>query len=90
VVGVSYDKVATLKSFSDARKIGYRLLSDEGSLTIKAYGIQHARGYSLPGTYLIDKEGIVRAELFLEGYRERHANSELIAAAKKIQTAAKK
>ena len=84
VVGVSYDSVETLKSFSDDQSISYLLLSDEGSKTINAYGIHHQDGYAHPGTYLLDREGVVRAELFLDGYMKRHPNAELIQAAQKI------
>ena len=60
VVGISYDSVETLKSFADQRSISYPLLSDEGSKTIKAYGIHSQEGYPHPGTYLLDEEGIVQ------------------------------
>jgi hypothetical protein len=38
-----------------------------------------------PGTFLIDKDGVIRAKLFLDGYRERHATEELIKAAEAIK-----
>ena len=39
LVGISYDSVETLKTFSDQHGISFPLLSDTGSATIKAYGI---------------------------------------------------
>lgn len=42
-------------------------------------------GIPYPGTYLIDQEGVVRAKFFLEGYRERIADDEVIEAAKKLK-----
>ena len=85
MVGVSGDSVDVLKRFAAARKITFRLLSDEGSAIIKSYGIHHKKGLPHPGTFLIDKQGIVRAKLFRDGYRDRHANEELIAAARQLQ-----
>jgi hypothetical protein len=38
-----------------------------------------------PGTILIDKDGVIRAKLFLDGYRERHPNEELIKTAETIK-----
>jgi peroxiredoxin len=63
------------------------LLSDPKSETIDAYGIRDpdGKGYALPGTYLVDKDGIVRAKLFLKGYKERHTTEDLIEAAKKLK-----
>jgi peroxiredoxin Q/BCP len=82
IVGVSFDSVDVLKQFSDAEKIPFLLLSDEGSQTIKAYGLHFQDGLPHPGTLLIDSKGVIRAKLFREGYRERHATDELLAAAK--------
>jgi peroxiredoxin Q/BCP len=82
VVGISYDSVEALKKFSESQGIHFPLLSDEGSATIKAFGIHDREGYAHPGTYLIDQQGTVRAALFLDGYRDRHTNSALIEAAK--------
>jgi peroxiredoxin len=39
LVGISYDSVEILKTFSDQHGISFPLLSDTGSATIKAYGI---------------------------------------------------
>jgi peroxiredoxin len=38
-----------------------------------------------PGTFILDREGVIRAKLFLEGYRERHTTEALIEAAKTIK-----
>ena len=84
VVGISYDSVEILKTYSEKSSIEFLLLSDEGSETINAYGIHNQKGLPHPGTFLIDKTGTVRAKLFIDGYQKRHTNDELIAAAKKI------
>ena len=83
-MGINYDSVETLKDFAEGKSIKFRLLSDEGSHTIRAYGIEDRDGYPHPGTYVVDQEGIVRAALFLEGYRNRHRNKAIIKAANRI------
>ena len=93
LVAISYDSVDALKKFADEKEIGYLLLSDEGSKTIDAYGIRNEEarartftdGIPYPGTFVLDKEGTVKAKLFLEGYRLRHQIEQLIEAAKEIQ-----
>jgi peroxiredoxin len=42
-------------------------------------------GVPNPGTFILDQEGVIRAKLFLEGYRERHTMEALINAAKTIK-----
>ena len=73
-----------LKKFSDAQKIAFPLLSDSGSKTIEAYGIlnKDTEGLPHPGTFILNKQGIIRARLFNEGYRNRHTTDELVGAAK--------
>ena len=85
---MSYDDEATLAKFAKKQGIEYPLLSDPGSKTIDAYGIRNeeARGSRIdgvpyPGTFVIDGEGVVRAKLFEEGYKKRHAAEDIAAAA---------
>jgi peroxiredoxin len=91
LVGISYDDTKVLKTFSNRMKIVFPLLSDPGSKTIDAYHIRNeaargkAEGVPNPGTFILDREGIIRAKLFLEGYRERHTTEALIEAAKSIK-----
>ena len=91
LVGISYDDTKVLKTFSDRMKIAFPLLSDPDSKTINAYHIRNeaakgrAEGVPNPGTFILDREGIIRAKLFLEGYRERHTTEALIEAAKSIK-----
>ena len=44
-----------------------------------------AEGIPYPGTILLDKDGVIRAKLFLEGYKDRHATDDLIKAARSIK-----
>ena len=91
VVGISYDDTKVLKTFSDRMKIAFPLLSDPGSKTIDAYHIRNeaakgkAEGVPHPGTFILDRQGVIRAKLFLEGYRDRHTADALIKAAKAVE-----
>ncbi len=93
VVGISYDSIEILKEFTEEKTITFPLLSDPDSQTIAAYAIRNQEtkgqtfgdinldGVPYPGTYIINTDGVVRAKLFLEGYRARHSVEELIEAA---------
>ena len=88
---MSYDDPAILKRFSDKSKIGFPLLSDPDSKTIDAYHVRNEAakgkldGVPEPGTFLIGKDGVIRAKLFLEGYAKRHTTDALIDAAEAIK-----
>jgi peroxiredoxin len=90
IIGISYDPVEVLAKFTEQRKIAFPLLSDPDHKTISAYGLlnQEAKGKTegipYPGTIVLDRAGTIRAKLFLEGYRDRHSNKELIKSAKEI------
>jgi peroxiredoxin len=91
LVAISYDDVKVLRTFSDRMKIGYPLLSDPESKTIEAYHVRNtsargkADGVPNPGTFILDQQGVIRAKLFLEGFRERHTVEALITAAKEVR-----
>ena len=91
LVGISYDDTKAQKTFSDRMKIAFPLLSDTESKTIDAYHIRNeaargkAEGVPNPGTFILDRDGIIRAKLFLEGYRQRHTTEALIEAARSIK-----
>jgi peroxiredoxin Q/BCP len=90
VVGISYDSPEVLKRFSDRSKISFPLLSDPGSKVIATYHVRNeaaigkAVGVPDPGTFVLDKGGVIRAKLFLEGCRERHTTEALLGAAKSV------
>ena len=91
IVGISYDDTKVLKTVSERLKIAFPLLSDPDSKTIEAYHIRNeaakgkAEGVPNPGTFVLDREGVIRAKLFLEGYRQRHTAEALITAAKAVK-----
>lgn len=91
VVAISYDSVDVLAKFAADCKIAFPLLSDSESKVIKSFGILNKEatgrtaGVPYPGTYLIDAKGVVRAKLFLDGYKNRHATDALIKAAAELK-----
>jgi thioredoxin-dependent peroxiredoxin len=91
LVGISYDETKVLKTAADRMKINFPLLADPESNTIAAYNIRNesakgkAAGVPYPGTFIIDQKSVIRAKLFLEGYRDRHSTEALIEAAKTIK-----
>lgn len=85
IVGISPDSVEILKKFSDAKDIPFPLLSDEGSKTIRAFGLHFKRGLPHPGTIVIDQKGVIRAKLFEDGYVDRHSVEELVKVAEQLK-----
>jgi peroxiredoxin len=91
IVGISYDEPKVLKTASERMKITFPMLSDPESKTIEAYHIRNeaakgkAVGVPHPGTFVLDQAGVIRAKLFLEGFRERHTTEALIMAAKAVK-----
>ena len=85
---MSYDSVEDLARFAEKRKITFPLLSDPGSKTITAYNLFNkdakgkTEGIPFPGTFVIDKKGVIGAKLFLDSYRDRHTTDALIKAVK--------
>ncbi len=79
VVGISYDSVEDLKKFDTRRNIEFPLLSDEGSETIKAFGLlnkEHregsfAYGVPHPAIYVVGFDRRVKAVLKEDGFKER-------------------
>jgi peroxiredoxin Q/BCP len=91
VVGISYDSVDVLAKYTKSAKITFPLLSDPDHKTISDYGLLNkeakgkTEGIPYPGTMILDKDGVIRAKLFFDGYKERHGPTEIIKAAKEIK-----
>ena len=76
----------TLADFSQRRSITFPLLSDAGSATIKTYGLLNTTvdaksplyGYPFPGTFIVNRSGIVQSRVFEEAYQERDTVSSVI------------
>jgi hypothetical protein len=79
LAAISYDPPEILKAFSDARRITFPLISDPGSAIIKRYGLfnttvapgTRAYGVPFPGTFVLDRQSIVRERYFEDAYQER-------------------
>ena len=80
LVAISYDAPETLKKFAASRGITFPLVSDPGSAIIRAYGILNetekpgTRGYGIPhpGTFIVDRNGVVLSRFFEAPYQERY------------------
>ena len=92
VVAISYDPVEALHRFAEKRGITFPLLSDPDSKVITEYALRNKAtvgkklgninldGIPYPGTMIVDRDGVIRAKLFVDGYRERHSTEDLIKA----------
>ena len=84
LAAISYDPPATLKAFAAARGITFPLLSDPGSVTIKAYGLLNEQatgktaGIPHPGTFMLDSRGTVLSRSFESSYQERASATSLV------------
>ena len=83
---VTYDSTAVMADFARRRGITFPLLSDPGSPTIERYGILNTTvaatssnyGIPFPGTFVVDRQGIVTARFFEEAYQERTTVSSIM------------
>jgi len=87
LAAISYDPVPVLADFARRRSITFPLLSDAGSATIKAYGLLNTTvaptnalqyGIPFPGTFIIDRQGIVTSRIFEPQYQERDTVSSVM------------
>jgi AhpC/TSA family/Disulphide bond corrector protein DsbC len=88
LVAISYDSPETLKKFAESRGIRFPLVSDSGSAIIKRFGILNqeqepgTRSYGIPhpGTFIVDRTGVVTARFFEDAYQERYTAAAILAA----------
>lgn len=91
IVGVSYDSTAISATAANKLGLTFPLLSDTGSKVIDAYGIRNAEakgrtaGIPHPVVFVIDRQGIIRAKLAREHYRDRPESAEIIAAIRALK-----
>jgi hypothetical protein len=86
LVAISYDTPETLKAFTASRGISFPLLSDAGSAIIKRYGLFNAtvdpksRTYGIPhpGTFIVDRKGVVVSRFFEDAYQERYTTGAML------------
>ena len=88
LAAISNDPVSVLADFASRRGITFPLLSDEGSKTIRAYGLLNTTipetnpvfGIPFPGTIVLDSRGVVRARFFEEAYQDRDTAATILLA----------
>jgi peroxiredoxin len=87
LVAISYDPAEALAEFARQRNITFPLLADPGSKTIEAYGVRDPQGDGIPhpGTFLVDREGVVRVKLAEQGYQTRHTTEALLDAVRGLK-----
>jgi len=86
LAAMTYDSTAILADFSRRRGITFPLLSDSGSATIKAYGLLISTvdppstnyGIPFPGTFIVNRPGVVTARFFEEAYQERNTVASIL------------
>ncbi len=61
VLGVSMDTVETQAKFAESLKAPFPLLADAEGTVSKAYGVWNEGGYASRVTFVIDRDGKVRA-----------------------------
>ena len=90
VYGVSYDSEEALAGFSEKYGISFPLLADSGSKVIERFGIlntlidpdepngQRIYGVPFPGTYIVDRTGVVTEKFFNRHYATRTSPGTLL------------
>lgn len=86
LVAITYDPAPVLADFASRRGITFPILSDAGSATIKKYGILNTTvaetnqlyGYPFPGTFVLNREGVVTSRFFEDTYQERNTISSVL------------
>jgi hypothetical protein len=86
LVAISYDSPETLQAFSTARGITFPLLADRGSAIIKRYGLFNTTvepssstyGIPFPGTFIVDRRGVVLSRHFESAYQERNTVASIL------------
>ena len=81
LVAVSYDPVETLAGFKADKGLSYELLSDEGSVAIRAFNLLNAdmkpgsryEGIPHPAIVFIGADGTIKQTLREDGYKTRPA-----------------
>ena len=89
LVGLSYDSTKTLSTFSQAKKLTYTLVSDEGSKFIKSIDLEAKRGVPHPGTFIIGADGVVKGKLFKDDFKKRYTPEEILNYAIKVTSSDK-
>jgi len=92
MISISYDAPEILAAFTKKYGITYKMTSDKGSAMIEAFGIRdpqykegtRAYGVPMPGIFIVDPQGILRAKLAEDGYKLRPPSEAITAAIKTL------
>lgn len=92
LVSLSYDKVETLKTFSDANALTYTMISDPESKVIDAFKLRNMEmagkgrfdGIPHPAIFVIGADGIVKAKFYEDNYRVRPPSKIVLEAVRKL------
>jgi hypothetical protein len=86
LAAISYDSPAILKNFAVRKGITFPLLSDSGSKIIRDFGILNVQappgpffGIPYPGTFILDRNGVVVQKYFEDDYKQRYTASDILA-----------
>ncbi len=87
LVAISYDSPDTLRRFTASRGITFPLVSDPGSAIIRRYGLLNdavdpkspTYGIPHPGTFILDRKGVVQSRFFEDAYQERFTSATILA-----------
>jgi hypothetical protein len=88
LVAISYDAPDTVKAFAASRGITFPMISDPGSAIIKRYGLLNETmdpkskfyGVPHPGTFILDRKGVVVSRFFEQAYQERYTVGTILSA----------
>lgn len=86
LIAISYDAPETLKNFADSREITFPLIADAGSTIIRKYGLLNETvdpksrtfGIPHPGTFIVDRKGVVQSRFFEDAYQERYTAAAIL------------
>ncbi len=86
LIAISYDAPETHKKFAESRSITFPMISDAGSAIIKQYGLLNETadpksrtfGIPHPGTFIVDRKGVVVARFFEDAYQERYTAATIL------------
>ena len=90
LAAISYDPREVTADFARRRGITFPLLSDPGSKVIREYGILNTTvpetsreqyGIPFPGTFIVDRNGVVTSRFFEAAYQERNTVASIMARA---------
>lgn len=78
---ITYDSEEILADFAKRKNITFPLLSDPPSKMIRAFGVLNTAvpaghlwyGVPYPGTFVVDRDGVVRSKYFESRYQERYS-----------------